>query len=66
MKIICSRCEKEIEDASPYNFYVLHKECFREHAEVLIDEFFEDLKDLRKYPYLLRSKEIKWEAKKNE
>ena len=42
MEIICNRCEKEIENASPYNFYVLHKKCFREHAEQLIKEFLAD------------------------
>jgi hypothetical protein len=37
--IFCNRCEKPILEPNAYNFYVLHKECFIEHAKQLIDEF---------------------------
>lgn len=71
MKIMCSRCDKEVENASPYNFYVLHKECLRDHAEQLIDEFCKDLKYLEEYDSELDAADMrflreKWEARKNE
>ena len=65
MRVICNRCEKEIEDASPYNFYVLHKECFREHGEQLIDEFLDDLDSPLNWTPFVRELYAKWEAKKN-
>lgn len=81
MKIMCSRCDKEVENTSPYNFYVLHKECLRDHVEKVIDEFLERWRWLRallipaeqekelniKPLIIFINKEIeKWEAKKSE
>lgn len=71
MKIMCSRCDKEVENASPYNFYVLHKECLRDYAKEFIKEFLEDLDtiDLDIPDMIDNSMNLirkKWEAKKNE